>query len=91
MAFTGFPPKVRFTPVPNPLFGPLLGAVALHSISEFTRHLIGDVPGISLVLYGVLLVVMVMFMPRGLAGLALRRPWRRPAGATVKAAEVGHA
>ena len=24
MAFTGFPPRVRFTPVPNPLFGPLL-------------------------------------------------------------------
>lgn len=22
--FTGFPPRVRFTPVPNPLFGPLL-------------------------------------------------------------------
>ncbi len=24
MAFTGFPRKVRFTPVPNPLFGPLI-------------------------------------------------------------------
>ncbi len=24
MTFAGFPPKVRFTPVPNPLFGPLL-------------------------------------------------------------------
>ncbi len=24
MAFAGFPPRVRFTPVPNPLFGPLL-------------------------------------------------------------------
>ena len=73
------------------LFGPLLGAIALHSISEFTRYLIGDVPGISLVLYGVLLVVMVMFMPRGLAGLALRRTRRRPADATVKAVEVEHA
>ncbi len=24
MTFSGFPPKVRYTPVPNPLFGPLL-------------------------------------------------------------------
>lgn len=24
MGFAGFPPKVRFTPVPNPIFGPLL-------------------------------------------------------------------
>jgi DNA replication protein len=24
MGFAGFPPKVRFTPVPNPVFGPLL-------------------------------------------------------------------
>ncbi len=51
------------------LFGPLLGAVVLHGISEVSRDLIGDVPGISLVLYGTLLVIMVLFMPRGLAGL----------------------
>ena len=24
MSYIGFPPKVRFTPVPNPMFGPLL-------------------------------------------------------------------
>jgi branched-chain amino acid transport system permease protein len=58
------------------LFGPLLGAAALHALSEGTRALIGDVQGISLVLYGVLLVIMVLFMPRGLAGLAARRPGR---------------
>ncbi len=54
------------------LFGPLLGAVGLHLISELTRELIGDLPGISLVLYGIVLVVMVLFMPRGLAGLVKR-------------------
>lgn len=54
------------------LFGPLLGAVGLHVLSELTRELIGDVPGISLVLYGIVLVVMVLFMPRGLAGLVNR-------------------
>lgn len=59
------------------LFGPLLGAAALHAVSELTRELIGDVPGISLVMYGVLLVIMVLFMPRGLAGLT-GRLWRKP-------------
>ncbi|WP_193176937.1 ABC transporter permease subunit [Oricola nitratireducens] len=61
------------------LFGPLLGAAALHVVSEATRELIGDVPGISLALYGALLVVMVMFMPRGLAGLLARLGVRRRA------------
>ena len=61
------------------LFGPLLGAVGLHVLSELTRELIGDVPGISLVLYGIVLVVMVLFMPRGLAGLVNRlRPKPAP-------------
>jgi branched-chain amino acid transport system permease protein len=59
------------------LFGPLLGAAALHAVSELTRELIGDVPGISLALYGALLVVMVMFLPRGLAGLIARLTVRR--------------
>src|SRR5690606_33186642 len=45
------------------LFGPLLGAVALHSLAELTRHFIGNLPGISLVLYGILLILMVLFMP----------------------------
>lgn len=54
------------------LFGPLLGAVTLHAVSELTREIIGDVPGISLVLYGALLVVMVLFLPRGLAGIFAR-------------------
>lgn len=51
------------------LFGPLFGAVALHTLSEVTRELIGDLPGASLVLYGVLLVIVILFSPRGLAGL----------------------
>jgi branched-chain amino acid transport system permease protein len=70
------------------LFGPLLGAVGVHVISEATRGVIGDAPGISLALYGAVLVVMVLFMPRGLAGLFARRPARRPAG-EGKALEAG--
>lgn len=72
------------------LFGPLLGAAVLHTISEVTREIIGDAPGISLALYGALLVVMVLFLPRGLAGLGARIR-RRPAAKPVVAAETSHA
>lgn len=51
------------------VFGPLLGALVLHLLGELTRNLMGDVPGISLVVYGVVLVLIVMFIPRGLSGL----------------------
>lgn len=50
------------------LFGPLLGAAALHAVSEVSREVVGDVPGVSLAVYGALLVVMVLFLPRGIAG-----------------------
>jgi branched-chain amino acid transport system permease protein len=55
------------------LFGPLLGAVALHLFGELTRNLMGDSPGISLMVYGLVLVLMVTFMPRGIMGLIAGR------------------
>lgn len=51
------------------LFGPLLGAAALHILSEVTGEIFGDAPGISLAIYGAVLIFIVMFLPRGLAGL----------------------
>lgn len=51
------------------LFGPLIGAAVIHTLAETTRHLIGDVPGIALAIYGVLLIVIVMFLPRGLISI----------------------
>jgi len=54
------------------LFGPLLGAAALHTISEITQHVAADAPGLNLVVYGVLLVLMVLLLPSGLSGLATR-------------------
>ncbi|MEE8528721.1 MAG: branched-chain amino acid ABC transporter permease [Gammaproteobacteria bacterium] len=54
------------------LFGPLLGAAALHTISEITQHVAADAPGLNLVVYGVLLVLMVLVLPSGLWGLATR-------------------
>lgn len=54
------------------LFGPLLGSGVLHTISEVARHFAADAPGLNLVVYGSLLVVMVLFLPSGLWGLVSR-------------------
>lgn len=51
------------------VFGPVLGAFALHAIAEIGRVAFGEAPGLNMVLYGLLLVLMVMFMPNGLFGL----------------------
>lgn len=60
------------------LWGPLLGAVALHVLSDVTRNLFGALPGINMIIYGSLLIVIVMFMPRGIAGMgqSVIRLWR---------------
>jgi branched-chain amino acid transport system permease protein len=60
------------------LWGPLLGAAVLHLLADSTRNLFGQLPGLNLVIYGSVLVLIVMFMPRGLAGLSgsLRAWWR---------------
>ncbi|WP_088157709.1 branched-chain amino acid ABC transporter permease [Achromobacter xylosoxidans] len=50
------------------LWGPVLGAVTLHALSDLTRNLFGELPGISMVIYGVVLIVIVMFLPRGITG-----------------------
>lgn len=62
------------------LWGPVLGAVVLHALADFTRNLFGQLPGLNLVIYGTVLVLIVMFLPRGLsgAGQSVRRLWRRP-------------
>jgi branched-chain amino acid transport system permease protein len=50
------------------VWGPVLGAFALHALADFTRNLFGALPGISMVIYGIVLVVMVMFSSKGIAG-----------------------
>lgn len=50
------------------LWGPVLGALALHVLADVTRNLLGQLPGINMVIYGIVLIVIVMFMPRGISG-----------------------
>jgi branched-chain amino acid transport system permease protein len=46
----------------------VLGAFALHALADLTRNLFGALPGISMVIYGIVLVLMVMFSSKGIAG-----------------------
>ena len=59
------------------VYGPLVGALLLASISDITRVLT-QIQGLSLVLYGSLLVVIIAYLPNGLIDLFTRR--RMPAG-----------
>jgi branched-chain amino acid transport system permease protein len=48
-------------------------------LADLTRNLFGQMPGINMVIYGAVLIVIVMFLPRGIAGLNayLPKSWRR--------------
>ena len=54
------------------VYGPMVGAVLLALVSDVTRALT-QVPGLSLVLYGALLVVIIAYLPNGLIDLFRRR------------------
>lgn len=51
------------------LWGPVLGAAVLHLLAELTRNLFGQLPGLNMIVYGSVLVLIVMFVPRGLSGV----------------------
>jgi branched-chain amino acid transport system permease protein len=57
------------------VFGPLVGAVILHGLAEATKSIAGRIPGIDLVVFGIVLILVVRFPPRDIPGLLKR--WRR--------------
>jgi branched-chain amino acid transport system permease protein len=57
------------------LWGPVMGALALHLLADLTRNLFGELPGINMVIYGAVLVLIVMFLPRGIAGAGVPLRW----------------
>jgi branched-chain amino acid transport system permease protein len=50
------------------VWGPAVGAIVLHLLGETTRGLVENAPGVNLMVYGVVLIAMVTFMPRGILG-----------------------
>lgn len=51
------------------IFGPLLGALVVQALGEGAKQVAGDAPGLSLIVYGCVLVLVIAFAPRGLIGL----------------------
>ncbi|HUI97558.1 MAG TPA: branched-chain amino acid ABC transporter permease [Xanthobacteraceae bacterium] len=72
------------------VFGPLLGALVVKTLGEGAKVAAGDAPGLDLVIYGSVLVLVVAFAPRGIAGVVADAwRWRARRGDTT--AETGHA
>ena len=59
------------------VFGPLLGALVVKTLSEGAKLLAGDAPGLDLIIYGAVLVLVIWIMPRGLIGglMHVRKLW----------------
>lgn len=51
------------------VFGPLLGALVVKTLGELTKLIAGDAAGLDLAIYGSVLILVVAFAPRGIAGL----------------------
>ncbi len=60
------------------LWGPLLGALVLHRWPKPRATCSAQLPGMNMVIYGVVLVLIVMFVPRGMSGVgrSVRALWR---------------
>jgi branched-chain amino acid transport system permease protein len=54
------------------VLGPLIGAVSLRALNEVSGMITGGAPGLNLMLYGALLIVILAFLPDGLVSLGAR-------------------
>ena len=54
------------------VWGPLVGTLLLHVMGEGAKRLVQNAPGLNLVLYGAVLLVILRFLPDGVIGLARR-------------------
>src|SRR5271154_3424561 len=72
------------------VFGALAGALVVKLLGEGIKLVTGDVPGLDLMIYGVMLVLVIAFAPRGLVGTLtdLRAGLTRRFAPSRKTAEV---
>ena len=57
------------------VFGPLIGALILQGLSEGTKMLIGKIPGVDLIIFGTLLILVVRFPLHRIPGV-IAALWR---------------
>lgn len=64
-------------------FGPILGAFLIVPIKELTNTLFSNVSGINMIIYGVLIVLFILFCPNGITGVFKKlRSGRRKGGSS---------
>lgn len=66
--------------------GPILGAIVLTTISEYSRVYLGQYGGLDLILYGVLVILIVLFIPGGI--LSIFNKWFEKREAAKTESEV---
>jgi branched-chain amino acid transport system permease protein len=74
------------------VFGPLLGALVVKTLGELGKLATGDAPGLDLVIYGCVLILVVALAPRGIAGMLsdLRQRFASAKTAAPPVLERGH-
>lgn len=66
------------------VLGPVIGTLVLHGLGEGVKTAIGGAPGLNLVFHGLVLLIILRFLPDGIMGLV--RPWRPGAEPAAKPA-----
>jgi len=74
------------------VLGPLLGALVVKTLGELTKIVTGGAPGLDLVIYGGVLILVIAIAPRGIVGIFvdLRGRMRRSKAAAPASLERGH-
>jgi len=57
--------------------GPILGAFILVPLSEYLRAMLGNIPGVNLIVYALILILIIRFQPAGIMGWWHKRQDRR--------------
>lgn len=65
--------------------GPVIGAIILTVISEYSRAKLGKFGGFDMVLYGILVIFIVLFLPNGVLSLIRKKPRQTADGARTAA------
>ena len=55
------------------VIGPLIGAMIITPVSEFTNSTFGSIAGLNMVIYGMILIAVIMFLPKGVVGFVNKR------------------
>jgi len=65
------------------IVGPILGSFFIHGVGEAAKevisHFVGDRPGVDLIFFATILILVLAFLPRGIYGL-LETIWKRIRG-----------